>query len=246
MGLKKETEYDPYAFLDEDPEKAKKTRDIANLIIVVLGMTVSIILSMFDRSLMVVAVGAMFLLVGIAGALYNRKTKVYPEQWLRPIAAIIVGAGGIVLPLMAMRDISTDEMYFAIIPALAMFTLLIGTLLVVSPLFEKAMKKRRCTETVMATCTAIDLKSSGRGGCRYEHIWEYPIGSIKVTASDHLIVSTRKPEVGSIERILVNPDDPNDIYRKATSRTVFMILTGSLILVISMVLFAALYMINGI
>ena len=56
------------------------------------------------------------------------------------------------------------------------------------------------------------------------------------------MVSGEKPYVGSIEQIAVNPDDPNDIYRRVPSRTVFMILTGSLVMFIGAVLFVILGM----
>lgn len=238
--MRKDTEYEKElgAFLDEDPEKAKRTRDIAFFVIVLSGMLISYIVSQNSKAVMAAVLGVMFLLVGIVFGLYNRKIKAYPEQWLRPAGAVLVGLAMIVLPIFGKFGDPSGEFTVYTIIMFALFAFMIGGLLIAAPIFEASMKKRRCTNVVMASCVGLEHK----GKYFYEHIWEYPYGSIKVTASDKIMVSGEKPYVGSIEQIAVNPDDPNDIYRRVPSRTVFMILTGSLVMFIGAVLFVILGM----
>lgn len=184
-----------------------------------------------EKMLGVILIGAMLVTAGVLTVIFRKNA--YPEEKLNFAAIAVFGlfitAVGIIGLLIDKGSENNDTLMLTSLGTLAGFSLVGGALLIFSPIIRRKMKQSRCTRTVSAICVDTILKTTGRSGNYYEHIWEYARGDINVRASDKIWAGSRKPEIGTEEIIQVNPEDANDIFRPGAKRSGLLLFAGILL-----------------
>ena len=218
MRNKYNAERELYSFPNEKGSVDRTDWVLAYTFVIVGGLAAAALFyNAVDERLGFMTAGLVMMICGILRLIEKRES--YPEQKLRPIGAIILGFGLAAATLLSCfgekTGLSYDAMMMSSGAVFVFSSCGIGGLILAEPIVRAVMKKKRCTERVMAECVDVKPVWSGKGGTVYEHVWEYPLGSIKVRAGDGLISTREKPYIGTLQEIFTNPDDPNDIWRKA-------------------------------
>ena len=203
------------------------------------GMVGMIIASQTNPVLCVSIFGAMFAMFGIA-AMFGEKKRA--EDRLLAWSFTLGGLLAFVLPIiilgMKKSGRYTQQEYESYRNAIigGAFAL-IGLMVMILPSLSSSMKKRRCTLPVEATCVGHNshLSSGGRRHHHHHHhhrhrvyapIWEYYIDGRTIKKAETTYTNVNVPQVGSTREIMVNPDDPEDIYRKNGSAAFVTIFVG--------------------
>ncbi|MCR5121349.1 MAG: hypothetical protein K6B74_02900 [Ruminococcus sp.] len=220
---------DLYSFLDDGPREATdkkmfKAVSCALLICLIIGAA----LWWFDMALSLSTIGIMIAVYGILD-LRILKKDAYPEEKYGSAAIIFAGLAftsvlltiGLGVQLFGLSNITV----IAFVEG-AVSLIVLGIIAAAYPFLHIKMKNSRCTRTVTAVCSEVERHGFGRS-IYYEHIWKYPYGKISVTASDKIRTSSLKPLVDTHTEIAVNPDDPNDIYRKTLLPKMHFVVIGA-------------------
>lgn len=107
---------------------------------------------------------------------------------------------------------------------------LMGVAATVHPIVKRNVMLKRCTETVTAVCIGLDEKIShshehGRT-VLYAPKWEYSFGGRVYQHQETLHSNIGVPKIGSEYELYINPDDPDEIYRKDKKGNAFQYLFG--------------------
>lgn len=203
----------------DTPQNNSKAGCIAGAAVILFFIAELIALAVFSQTnpiLCVPCVGLLFLVFGIIALVQTKITwDTYPV-----IIFPFVGFLMIVLPLADFlsrqrtgETIFTTELISGMV-SVVMF--LAGVLMIVMPRLKRKAMLNVCTETVLAKCIALDSHISHgkhRSTRVYAPKWEYFIGGTFYEHQENTYTNVNVPKIGDLTEILVNPDDPNQIYR---------------------------------
>lgn len=107
-----------------------------------------------------------------------------------------------------------------------------GLLLVSTPPIARHMKRRRCTVKTRAVCIGNrEKRSSGKHhNMMYAPIWQYVAGGRAQIAYDDIYTSPQQFYEGEGTDIMVNPNDPKDIYRGSSPASWLLMVFGVLMM----------------
>lgn len=207
-------------------------------IAVVIGM---IHFSKTDPPLCVACLGSLLLVFGLIAL---TQVKIDWDTWL-VIIFPIVGLALTVLPIIdSVHKSRTGETIFTdrnICGMIAVVFFIAGVLMLIMPFVKRSCKLRVCTMTVTAKCASLDSRvaHSKRGGRHYVYApkWEYTVDGKVYEHQEKQYSNRGVPVVGSEYEILVNPDDPNDIYRHDHAGLKFILFLGAAFAVSGIVIF---------
>lgn len=220
-----------YSFLDDGSEEEadkKMFKAITGAMLVCLMIGVA--LWRVDMALAFSPIGIITAVYGILD-LRLLKKNAYPEEKYCPAVITFAGLAFALILMTAglggkLSGLSGFAVKAVVFMESAVSVIVIGALIAAYPFLHIKIKKSRCTRTVTAVCTEVEPHSYGRSRY-YTHIWKYPYGKISVTASDNIRTSSVKPLVETRMEINVNPDDPNDIYRKTLLPKMYLLVIGA-------------------
>ena len=174
------------------------------------------------------SLAAMSLGFGIMGTgiLCRREMDDYkPERKLKALMTAIgggaVGAAGLVTLFVPSLSLHMSSLILT----------LSGIILIGTPPVTRHMKLRRCTEKTRAVCIGNRQKRGGKHhNMMYAPIWQYIAGGRAYTAYDDVYTSPQQFYEGQGTDIMVNPNDPRDIYRGSDPSAWALMVFGALML----------------
>ena len=210
------------------------------LLVFLGGIIGMVIASQVAPVLCISVFGAMFAIFGFMA--FRSNEKKYPEDKMTALTFTLFGLAFFAAPLI-LRHISNSDKYTAEQAkqytgmAIGLISMVIGAAVVVLPLISDKMKRNRCTASVEAVCAEVLSKiasgSSGRRGHRHHHrvyapVWEYFYDGRTIRKAESTYSNINVPQVGSTTELKINPDDPEDIYRKNGAAKVFVAIVGAI------------------
>lgn len=123
--------------------------------------------------------------------------------------------------------------------AICLLFFMIGVLMIVLPIVRKRALLKVCTEVVSATCIYLDEQEStdsdGDSTTLYAPTWEFRSGEKVYRISETSYSNMDVPKVGQIYELLVNPVNPNQIYRDQPFFTILLLIMGIIFIAASVV-----------
>lgn len=206
----------------EKPNSAKAVLFVVGFMVGIVGLVIA---SQINPALCISVFGAIFAFFGFM-AMGGSKKK-YPEDKMTLWSCALGGLLVFALPLFMMflkRSGMSAERFETLRNAMisAAFAA-IGLAVLIFPAVGRSMKKRRCTFSVEATCVGLNSKLSNSGSHRRGHhhrrqrlyapIWEYFFDGRMIRKAETTYSNVNVPQVGDICELMVNPNDPEDVYR---------------------------------
>lgn len=109
---------------------------------------------------------------------------------------------------------------------------LMGAFVMVLPILKRSIMLKRCTERITAVCTYLDkkLNRSSKGGRYYTYApkWEYTYNGKVYQHQERNHSNIGVPKIGEEYEIFINPDDPDEIYRKDLKGSIFQFFIGAI------------------
>ena len=153
----------------------------------------------------------------------------YPDEKLLPGIFLLVGLVMTAAALIFTYVLPTDHGNDANMRTVAVFGgicfAVTGAVLITYPLYTDHLKKQRCTDEVMATCIMHIEKYIGKGEHSYAPVWSFWHSGAEQSVAERRY-TFRPPQLGSLNLICVNPNDPEDIYRRERARKVWGFIVG--------------------
>ena len=164
-------------------------------------------------------------------AVSEYKTKMPKSKLSKVMTYSILGVSALVLLATALIFVFSRSFLFTIVMFVIMAFASVAVNAIVIAIVSSILNKR-CTEPVEATCIGYSMSgssdhdSSAAGGLERTPVFEYDYHGFKCVAFDGVYDNFSKlPFVSQKTTILVNPDDPEDIYWNfGKHRSVFLIL----------------------
>lgn len=214
---------------------------IAVVVFFIAAVIAMIHFSKTDPPLCAACLGSIFLVFGLVGL---SQTKINWDNWL-VILFPIAGLALTVLPIIdRVHKNSTGETIFTdknILGMISAVFFIAGVLMLIMPFVKRRCKLKVCTETVTATCASLDSRvvHSKHGVRHYTYApkWEYTVGGKAYKHQENQYSNRGVPVVGEEYEILVNPYDPNEIYRHDPSGLRFMLIMGACFTVSGVIIF---------
>ena len=158
-----------------------------------------------------------FLLSGLVDLI--GKHDRYIDEKISPFMSVVLG-GGLTAFILYHRNDAANSFggFFDKHRIMPLIMGMMGAVLLIQLVVTGRIRAHRCTETVTASCVDTIVHRGGRGGSRYEYIWEFMYNGSVVRSMDRVLEIKDKYPVGSVAEIMVNPEDPMDIYRRSSSQ----------------------------
>lgn len=109
------------------------------------------------------------------------------------------------------------------IKKIGVILIIVGVVLVLMPSVKRIIMQKKCSERVMATCVSLDRNvttEDGQTSTTYAPKWEYSFNGRVYHHQEKLYTNIGVPDVGKEYEIFINPDDPEQIYRKDLATSV--------------------------
>lgn len=119
---------------------------------------------------------------------------------------------------------------------------LAGICVMLFPLLSALYKKRYCTEPVMATCVRILVdKVKLSHSTSYERcpVWEFDFEGQTYRVTESSFSDHEGVELGDTQEILIDPNNPKNVYRKLRNSIKQVVIFGSFFVIIGMWLLLA-------
>lgn len=193
-----------------------------------------------DPPLCVACAGSVFLVFGTVGLV---QSKINWDNW--PIIIFpLLGLAMTALPIIDhYQKSSTGNTIFTeknICGIISVSFFIAGVLMIIMPLLKRRYKLNTCTETITATCVYLDShmsRSSHSHHRVYAPKWEYTVGGKVYEHQENMYTNVGVPVVGEDYEILVNPYDPNEIYRRDPYTLTFILVMGAIFLASGILIF---------
>ncbi len=222
---------DPAAPQNDSP-KIGTGEIIGGIAVVVFFIAEIVAMAIFSRtspSLCVACLGSLLLVFGIAGV---KQAKITWDSW--PILIVpIVGLLLTVLPIIdRISQKNTGETVLTqdvIVVLISSVFFLIGLAMAILPFLKRHFMLKKCTETVVAKCVYLDShinRGNRRNRRSYAPKWEYVVDGTVYEHQETIYTNVRIPGVGEEQEILVNPQNPSQIYRHNPFASVVSLLIG--------------------
>ena len=214
------------------------------------GIAGMVITSRTAPALCIAIFGGMFAGFGILAA--ADKQKKYPEERMMGISFILFGLLFLIAPIYLhiisrSGSFTPDEVNARMKTVIGAASMLIGLGALVLPLISDKMKRDRCTLSVEAKCVEVlsRVSSGSSRGRRHRHrvyapVWEYWCDGRQIRKAESTYSNISVPQVGSTAELKVNPDDPEDLYRRNSAAKFLTALIGAIFIGVGMlVMFVA-------
>lgn len=109
--------------------------------------------------------------------------------------------------------------------------ILMGICVLMLPIVKRSIMLKRCTESVMAVCVHLDARTKRRV-TTYAPKWEYTFNGNVYEHQERLHSNIGVPKIGNKYEIFVNPDAPNEIYRKDIKGALFQFMFGAVFVLV--------------
>lgn len=216
---------------------------IAGIAVVVFFIADVIAMIWFSKtkpSLTAACLGLLFLVFGLAAV---KSIKLSWDNWLFIIFPIV----GFLLTALPIFDFiykkNTGETIFTeryiIFMSAAAFSAA-GVLMMIMPLLKRHFMLKKCTETVIAECVYLDSHRTrtGHGYTRvYAPKWKYVLGGTVYEHQENVYSNVHVPAVGDEQEILVDPYEPQRIYRSSKRDLIKTFIIGAVLVVSGITIF---------
>ncbi|SFB76858.1 DUF3592 domain-containing protein [Ruminococcus albus] len=105
-----------------------------------------------------------------------------------------------------------------------------GSMIFWTSLFGEISKKKICTQPVMAVCHDLHVShsrdSDGHSSTTYSPVWRYYFNGNYYEHHESGSSNIDVPRMGEQREIMIDPNDPLTIYRKSTSKMLFLLVFG--------------------
>ncbi len=144
-------------YVEEKTDETRMRKQFHDVLIIGICVMAAMAAYFLNSIISAGCIGIMFLLLGINGLSYNKKSNAFPEQNVLPAAFAVLGLAMGVIPLIGMLLIrfgNLDDDKKTIVLALpeGNLLLILGIMTAAYPAYYAAVKKRRCTCYGTATC----------------------------------------------------------------------------------------------
>lgn len=211
----------------------------------IVGFFIAMVVGMvkFSKTNPPLCVSCLGLLILVFGIVAVLSTKITWDSW--PVIIFpTVGALLTALPIIDMQvKKNTGETFFTDRNILAMISaafFIAGILMLVMPFVKRHFLLKVCTLPIMATCIDLDLRLSSNRRSRshvYAPKWKYTVNGKEYEHQENSYTNMNVPKIGSEYEILVNPYDPDQIYRNDPSSMKFMVIFGIIFMLAGIAIF---------
>ena len=174
-----------------------------------------------------VSIGLTMAAVSLMIVIYKKDR--YPEEKLLPgiflLVGLVITAAALIFNYVLPVSSGNDENMRTVAVFGGICFAVTGAVLITYPLYTDHLKKQRCTDEVMATCIMHIEKYIGKGEHSYAPVWSFWHSGAEQSVAERRY-TFRPPQVGSLTLICVNPNDPEDIYRRERARKVWGFIVG--------------------
>lgn len=210
-------------------------KSILPTMIFTFGIPLSIALHQADRLLSMVTISLVLIAGGIAILATSARRR--RDKKLLPFALITIGAerllSEIAMILLANSGSYTADELERISGILSfIFTMTIGLSMVILPFIADKIKKDRCSLLVEAVCMG-GVPSPMRNAMVELPVWEYTVYGAVYRNGNAPWAAVGNPQPGDIKDILVDPNNPYDVYTKDMVTMLMSALFGAAIVVLT-------------
>lgn len=229
---------------DKDHRKNLIIVSVAALAIFLMIVGAMWFFSKTNPLLCVAIFGALILTVGILAVIKTRITwDSYPVLIFPAIGFLVLAIS--VTEVIYKKNIggtifTTDNITVMITG----FLFTIGLLMVVLPILKRKHFQKVCTEPVTARCIHLDsqrVTTNGRTKILYAPRWEYSVDGTVYQHQDSSYTNFKVPAVGDECELLMNPEDPEQVYRKGDAASNFILIMGICFMAFSAFVFYAVF-----
>ena len=206
-------------------------KSIFIVVIFVGGIIGAIIFHEIEPRVSIICVGAIFFVIGLA-VLFSQKLSLKSA----PILLFpTIGALMIVIPAMLLIAENSDMLEIDFTERLAAnccvsVFVLVGIGLTVLPSVIHKSKMKKFTVPTEAVCINLDvhISRSRKGGktITYAPTWEYDFNGNLYTFKESTYTNLSVPKIGAVYHLLVNPNEPSEIYRPVKSVRILLFVIG--------------------
>lgn len=203
------------------------------LIIVFIGGCVgAIIFHETEPRISIICVGVIFFTIGMIVLLSQKMSLKNAPILLFPLIGLLM----IIIPAMLLIAENSDLLEsdfverLAINCAISVFALVGIGLIVFPPVIHKS-KMKIFTVPTEAVCVNLDIhvSRSRKGGktITYAPTWEYGYNGNMYTYKESTYTNFSVPKIGAVYQVLMNPDEPDKIYRPVKGVRVLLFVIGA-------------------
>lgn len=206
-------------------------KSIFIVIVFVGGCIGAIIFHETEPRAMVICIGAIFFIFGLF-VLFSQTLSL---KSLPILLFPVVGALMIIIPALMLYAENSDALDSETVNKLAVncfmciFTLVGIGLIAVPPIMHK-IKMNMYTMPIDAVCIDLDCRiSRSKHGGRtvlYAPSWEYEYNGNMYTYKESTYTNLNVPKVGAVYQMLMNPDEPGELYRPSKSVRTLLLIIG--------------------
>lgn len=206
-------------------------KSIFIVIVFVGGCFGAIIFHKTEPRAAVICIGAVFFFFGLF-ILFSQKLS------LKSIPILLfplIGALMIIIPALMLIAENSDELESEFVERLAIncfmsvFALVGIGLIAVPPIIHK-QKMKIFTVPIEAVCIHLDchISRSRKGGktITYAPTWEYNHNGNVYTYKESTYTNLNVPKVGVVYQLLMNPDEPEELYRPSRPVRILLLIIG--------------------
>ncbi len=182
---------------------------------VIIGFGGGLLFMMICPPICVICLGIMFTILGI-GAVGDKKFSFqrYATAFVIPLFGVLFILIGVFMLLQLFIPTLSEGNFLGIAIGIAFAVLLLLTFALI--FISYRYKRKVCTEQVQARCVYVkERKSVKDGHTYYEHapVFEFCFRGNTYNIAENYS-SAKKPLVGDICEIHINPNEPTEFYRK--------------------------------
>lgn len=204
---------------------------IFTLLVFIGGIIGAIHYSDIDQRISIMCVGGIFLWIGIIAVASTKLTLENLPVLLFPLVGLLMAG----IPGVMLLNEKSDDFNFEITEEMIIYLCLFGFLIagiciLIVPMLIRKKKLETCTLTVEARCIDMQYRwhhsRKGRAHKVYAPKWEYMVNGQIYTHQETGYSNVGIPNIGDVEEVLVNPDDPNELYRYVKSQDLIVKVIG--------------------
>lgn len=185
------------------------------IVLVVFFGAIAAILYFKDKNetLCVFIFGAVFFVIGIYIIMFvginvrNFYILIFPIAG----AGIMIFSGGYMW-----GNEYTKSHITALIPAALLSVFILAGIAIITVTFlNNLLKKTRCTEIVNAVCINLNRTYDSDSGNSYAPVYKYYYGGEEHIVAEDFYTNIDVPKIDSDVQLYINPENPEEIYRKS-------------------------------
>lgn len=203
----------------QNPDQARK-ENIAVVITILAFIGFIVLLTVCMATRPILCMSCFGVLIAIFTTMAIVQHGISWESWyvaLFPVIGVVLTA----LPIIeVVHQKNTGETIFTkrfIITVMTIIFTVVGLIMIIEPIAKRLAIKKICTHPVMATCIFLKVKEihdeNGRS-ILFAPKWEYSLGGKAYEYQEKEYSNISVPNIGERRELMINPDDPEQAYRK--------------------------------